>query len=94
MKPAAIASAGIAVGLSVLAVQQGLSSRNDYDEANELVRPDGVIADSDRYRELTDSGDRSRTIAWVSAGGAVVFAATAGVLGYLAWTDTGPAVRF
>jgi hypothetical protein len=94
VKPAAIGSAGLAVAVGALAIQQGLQSRNDFREANRLVRTDGVIADNDRYRDLTRSGDRSRTIAWVGAGGAVIFAATAGVLGYLAWTDAGPAVRF
>lgn len=94
IKPAAIGSAGLAVGLGALAVQQALASRSSYDKANDLVRPDGVIADSERYRQLANAGDRGRRNAWIGAGGAVVFAATAGVLGYLSFTDAGPAIRF
>jgi hypothetical protein len=95
MKPAAIGSAGLAVGLAAVATQQFLSARSSYDEADALVRPDdGAVADGARYQELLDSGDRAKRNAWIAAGGALVFAATAGVLGYLSWTDAGPVVAF
>jgi hypothetical protein len=95
MRPAAYGSAVLALGLGALTAQQAFSARNSYQEAAGLVRPDGTLQDPSRYRDLRSAGDSARRNAWIGAAGSLAFAAGAGVLGYLAWTDAGaPAVRF
>jgi hypothetical protein len=95
MRPATYASAALAVGLGGLALQQALAASGSYGDARDLVLPDGAVSDSTRYRDLMSAGDSARRNAWIAAGGAVAFAAAAGVLGYLSFTDAGaPAVRF
>jgi hypothetical protein len=95
LKPAAYGSAVLALGLGALTAQQGFSARNSYQEATRLVRPDGTLQDAARYRDLVSAGDSARRNAWIGATASLAFAAGAGVLGYLAWTDAGaPAVRF
>ncbi|MFY3745658.1 hypothetical protein ACOQFB_17235, partial [Anaeromyxobacter sp. Red801] len=104
MRPAAIGSGALALGLAAVAVQQGLAASGRYADARDMLGPDGqLLAGSDpgRYRDLRGSGDAARRNAFVSAGFAAAFAATAGVLGWLTWdrdrdadAGGGLAVRF
>jgi len=85
MRPAAYGSA-ILVGLFTgLAIQQGLSARQASHDAAAMVGPDGALAagsDATRYRALRDDSRMASRNAYLSGGAAVVFAVTAGVLGW------------
>ena len=98
MRPAAYASGALALGLAGLATQQALSSRDGYREASALLRPDGALvagADRARYDQVVADAGAARRNAYLAAGGTVVFAALAGVLGYLSWDERGEVgVRF
>jgi hypothetical protein len=95
MRPAAYGAAGVALGLGALAIQQGLAARSASSDAAAIVRPDGTLTDPARYHDLRSSADSARRNAWIAGVGSAAFAAAAGGLGYLAFTDSGaPAVRF
>jgi hypothetical protein len=85
-KPTAIGSGVAALLFSGLAIQQGLASADARDEAHSMVLPDGSVSgDLARYKSLEEDADAAARAAYVSAGAAVVFAATAGVLGWQVW---------
>jgi hypothetical protein len=93
------ASGGLALGFAGLATQQGFAAASAGSDADAMLGSGGVLrpgTDPGRYRDLRDRADASSRNAYVSAGAAVVFAATAGVLGWSSWQrDLGPpAVRF
>jgi len=91
MRPAAYGSALLVGIFTGLAIQQGLSARQASADAGNMVGPDGVLApgsDATRYRELRDEYRSASRNAYLSGGAAVVFAATAGVLG---WKSRAPA---
>ena len=98
--PRRSAPAGIALAVGALAVQQGLSSSSAHDRADAMLGPGGVLrpgSDPSRYRDLRADGDAAARNAYVSAGVAVAFAATAGVLGWKSWGASPPptlALRF
>ncbi len=84
LRPAAYGSA-VLVGLFTgLSIQQALSARQASRDAAALVGPDGVLAGSDpaRYRAVREDGRTAARNAYLSGGAAVVFAVTAGVLGW------------
>ncbi len=85
MRPAAYGSA-LLVGLFTgMAIQQGLSARQASHDAAAMVGPDGALAagsDTTRYRALRDDSRAASRNAYLSGGAAVVFAVTAGVLGW------------
>jgi hypothetical protein len=88
MRPAALASGGLALGLAGLALQQRLSSSRAHDRADAMLGPGGALvpgSDPSRYRALRADGDAAARNAYVSAGVAVALAATAGVLGWRSW---------
>jgi hypothetical protein len=93
MRRGALGSAIVAGGFAALGLQQGLAARSAYADASAMVA-DGVFiagssaSDVARYHALRDDGDAAKRNAYLSAGAAVVFAATAGVLG---WKSMGPA---
>jgi hypothetical protein len=92
-------SGGLALGFAGFATQQGLASASAGSDADAMLGSGGVLrpgSDPGRYRELRDRADSSSRNAYLSAGAAAVFAATAGVLGWSSWQrDPGPpAVRF
>ncbi len=100
MRPVAIGAGVLAVGLTGVAIHQGLAASSAYGDANRMVGGDGLLKpglDPTRYYELRSDGDRARRNALISAGVAAAFAATAGALGWISW-DTAPeagvAVRF
>lgn len=85
MRPAAYASVGLAAVFTGLAIHQGLVARQASTEASAMVGSDGSLAagaDPLRYQALRDQTSSATRSAYVSAGAAVVFAATAGVLGW------------
>jgi len=91
MRPAAYASIGLGAVFTGLAIQQGLVARQASSDASAMVGPNGSLAvgsDPSRYQSLRDQAAASSRNAYVSAGVAVVFAATAGVLG---WKSRAPA---
>ncbi len=95
LRRGAIASAIAASGFAALGVQQGLAARRAYADADAMVDGDVLApgssgADADRYRVLREDGDAARRNAYLSAGAAVVFAATAGILG---WRSARPAAE-
>ena len=96
LRRGAIASAIMASGFAALGVQQGLAARRAYADADAMVDGDVLVEGSSglddvhRYRALKDDGDSARRNAYLSAGAAVVFAATAGVLG---WRSVRPAAE-
>ncbi|ACL67681.1 conserved hypothetical protein [Anaeromyxobacter dehalogenans 2CP-1] len=92
MRPAAIGSGALALGLAAVAVQQGLAASGRYADARDMLGADGQLlpgSDPGRYRDLRSGGDSARRNAFVSAGVAAAFAATAGVLGWLSWDGDG-----
>jgi hypothetical protein len=97
LRRGAIGSAVLATGFAALSLQQALAARSAYADADRMVQG-GVLAmgsDVARYDALLDDGDAAKRNAWISAGAAVVFAATAGVLGWHAWRpDAEPTVAF
>jgi hypothetical protein len=97
MRPAGIGSAVLALGFTGLAVHQGLASSRSYSDAEAMLAPNGAVepppgttaeAAAARYRALRADGSAAARNAYVSAGAAVVFAASAAVLGWKSW---GPA---
>jgi hypothetical protein len=85
MRPAAYVSIGLAAVFTGLAVQQGLSAHQASSDASAMVGPGGSLAvgsDPGRYQSLRDQAAASSRNAYLSAGAAIVFAATAGVLGW------------
>lgn len=92
-------SGGLALGFAGVATQQALASASAASDADAMLGSGGVLApgaDPGRYRDLRDRADASSRNAYISAGVAVVFAATAGVLGWSSWQrEPGPpAMRF
>jgi hypothetical protein len=88
MRPVAIGAGVLAVGLTGVAVHQGLAASSAYGDADRMVGADGLVRpglDPARYYALRDDGDRARRNALVSAGVAAAFAATAGALGWISW---------
>ncbi|HEX8908220.1 MAG TPA: hypothetical protein VF805_03395, partial [Anaeromyxobacteraceae bacterium] len=98
LRPAAYGAGAVALGLAGVATWQGLTAHSRYKDADAQLRSDGVFApgfSQATYDAARASADSARRNAYFAAGGALVFAATAGVLGYLSWTDDGaPAIRF
>ena len=85
-RPTAIASGVAALLFSGIAVQQALASADARDEAHAMVLPDGSVdGDLGRYHALEQDADAAARNAYVSAGAAVVFAASAGFLGWQVW---------
>jgi hypothetical protein len=85
MRPAAYGSAVLVGVFTGIAIQQGLSARQAGADADAMVGPGGALApgsDPTRYRELQDESRASARNAYVSGAAAVVFAVTAGVLGW------------
>ncbi len=100
MRPAAYGSALLVGVFTGLAIQQGLSARQSSADAAAMVGPGGVLAagsDAGRYNSLRDHSRAASRNAYVSGGAALVFAATAGVLGWRSRAPAGDpalAVRF
>jgi hypothetical protein len=97
MRPAAWASGAAACGFLVLAIQQGLSARSAYSDADAMVASDGTLlpgSDPARYRALMEDGDDARRNAYVSAGLTAAFAVAAGYLGWKSQDPPGPALAF
>ena len=97
-RPAAYGAGALALGLAGLATWQGLAAHDRYQEADAMLRSDGVLAPGTTQQAYDDkraSADAAKRTAYLAAGGTLVFAATAGALGYLSWDDAGaPVVRF
>ena len=93
-------AAVVALGLTGVAIQQGLTASSAYGDANRMVGAEGLLKpglDPTRYYDLRSDGDRARRNALISAGVAAAFAATAGALGWISWDavpEAGVAVRF
>jgi hypothetical protein len=85
MRPAAYGSA-VLVGLFTgFAIHQGLTASQAGADADAMVGPGGSLApgsDPTRYRDLQDDSRAAARNAYVSGAAAVVFAVTAGVLGW------------
>jgi hypothetical protein len=74
-----------------LAIHQGLSARQASADADAMVGPGGVLAagsSAARYNDLREDSRAASRNAYVSGGAAIVFAATAAVLG---WKSRAPA---
>jgi hypothetical protein len=85
MRPAAYGSAILFGLFTGVAIHQGLTARQASADADAMVGPGGVLAAGSspaRYDDLRDESRIAARNAYVSAGAAVVFAATAGVLGW------------
>jgi hypothetical protein len=97
MRPAAYVSAGLVGVFTAVAIQQGLSSSQASSEAAAMVGPGGSLAPgsdpavydglrSDAraavYDGLRSDARASARNAYLAGGAAVVFAVTAGVLGW------------
>jgi len=98
MRPGALGAGALALGLAGAATWQGLTARSGYRDADAMLRSDGVLQpgiSQATHDAALASADSARRNAYLAAGGALVFAATAGVLGYLSWDERGaPIVRF
>jgi hypothetical protein len=98
LKPAAYASGAVALGLAGVATWQGLTARNNYHQLDELVLPSGLLApgaDGQLVARKRAFADGARRNAFIAVGGTVLFAAAAGVFGWLDHDEHGaPVVRF
>jgi hypothetical protein len=91
MRPAAYGSALLVGVFTGVAIHQGLAASRASSDAEAMLGPGGVLApgsDPTRYRDLRDTSRAATRNAYVSGGVAVVFAVTAGVLG---WRSRAPA---
>jgi hypothetical protein len=85
-RPTAIGAGVAALLFSGIAIQQGVASADARDEARSMVLPGGSVSgDLARYQALEQDADTAARNAYLSAGAAAVFAATAGVLGWQVW---------
>jgi hypothetical protein len=85
MRPAMYASIGLAAVFTGLAIQQGLVAHQTTSDASAMVGADGSLSvgsDPGKYQSLRDQASAASRNAYISAGAAVVLAATAGVLGW------------
>jgi hypothetical protein len=103
MRPAAWATAGLAVAAAGVATWQGLAAASSYSDAKAMLLPDGSLqpgVDPAAYAALASSYDSERTNAWIAGGCAVALGAGAAVLWLLAPSvpvepvSGGVAVRF
>jgi hypothetical protein len=98
LRPGALGAGAVALGLAGVATWQGLTARSRYRDADAMLRADGVLQAgiSQQARDTAlASADSAKRNAYLAAGGTLVFAATAGVLGYLSWDERGaPVARF
>jgi hypothetical protein len=94
MRPLAWISGGLALGMAGAAVYEGVSARNSYNKAATFLQPNGSISDRSAYNKFTNDGDSAKSATLVSAGVAVIFAGTAGVLGYMSREPGPPSIRF
>jgi hypothetical protein len=91
MRPTAYGTAVLAGVFTGLAIQQALTAHQASSDASAMVGPGGSLApgsDPSRYAALRSDARSATHNAYLSAGAAVVFAATAGVLG---WSSRAPA---
>jgi hypothetical protein len=79
--------------LSGLALWQGLASRDASARARSLLQPDGSVpaASLAAYDAARASAGRMERNAYLAAGGAALFAAAAGTLGWLSHASRSPA---
>jgi hypothetical protein len=85
MRPVAYGSAVLAGVFTGVAIHQGLAARQASADAGGMVGPGGALAagsDPTRYYDLRDASRAASRNAYVAGGAAVVFAVTAGVLGW------------
>jgi hypothetical protein len=94
LRPAAYVTGGVGLGLAGLATYKGISAKNSHDKANALLRPDGTVSDQAAFARYNSDGDSSSRAMYISAGLAIIFAGSAGVLGYLSREPGPPAVHF
>ncbi|HEX9289433.1 MAG TPA: hypothetical protein VF904_07920 [Anaeromyxobacteraceae bacterium] len=98
LRPAAYAAGAVGLGLAGVATWQGIAARNGYRDADAMLRPDDTLvpgATRATHDARLASADGAKRNAYLSAAGTAVFAAAAGLLGYLSADDRGaPAVRF
>jgi len=88
----AFGSGVAAVGLGGVAIWQGIAAGNSYDSARALLGADGRLPpgqDPTAYNALVRDGDQSRSVAIATGVGAGVCLVGAGILGYLAYKQTG-----
>jgi hypothetical protein len=75
-----------------------VSARNGFRSADAMLRPDGSFvpgSDPARYAQKRSDAHGAERMAYVCAATALVFAAAAGVLGYLSRDERGaPVIRF
>ncbi len=86
VKPVTIGAGVLALGLAGAAVQQGLSARSAYADADAMVLPGGILAPgvSPATRAAAiDRGDAASRNAWLTGSGALLSAAGAGLLWWL-----------
>jgi hypothetical protein len=95
MRRAALGAGAAALASGAFSVHQAFAARGLAGDAEALLRADGAIAgDPLVYARHREEASAARRNVWIGAAGAVVFAATAGALGYLSWDDGAPVVRF
>ena len=96
MRPAAWGAGAVATGFLVLAIQQGVSAKGSYADADAMVSGGALVPGSDpaRYQALVDDGNAAKRNAYVSAGLAVAFGAAAGYLGWRSVDRPAPALAF
>jgi hypothetical protein len=86
VKPVTIGAGVLALGLAGAAVQQGLSARSAYADADAMVLPGGILAPgvSPATRAAAiDRGEAASRNAWLTGTGALLSAAGAGLLWWL-----------
>ena len=84
-------STGVAtVALGGVSVWQAISASNNYSSAKALLRPDGSLPpDRTQYDAYNSSGDSASRVALITGVGAGACAVATGIMGYLAYKQTG-----
>jgi len=98
LRPAAFTAGAVALGLAGFATYEAISAGNANRSADAMLRPDGNFVpgvDRATYDRQRADASSAQTAAYMSAASAIVFAAAAGVLGYLSRDERwAPVVRF
>jgi len=81
-----------AVGLGAISLWQGLAAKGAYDDARKMLGPNGSLPpgfDASVYNSKVKDGDSANRVSVITGIGAGACLVTSGILGYLAYKQTG-----
>jgi exonuclease VII small subunit len=87
-----VATGVLAIGLGAWAGYEAVQAGSFYDDARAMLNPDGTIKSPytpQQYNSAVSNGDSAKSTAWITGGSAAACAVATGVLGWLAYKQTG-----